>query len=564
MVLETGSGVPFSSVVSLPLCVGPSLSQVSLSLCVGPAPESGNKPPVVTYNPRCSVFDPCCRKETHHAIHVMNEGRRLIVIRYRKDKVQSKLTPTFPLVSGLKDLSNGCALAAVLHYYCPALLPLEDVCLKDTMSVADSVYNLQLIRAFCNTHLQQCCPLQVEDLLYTPPLLHTNILAFLAELMDFFEVQKPDFVQPLQPVDLTDISGVLDCTSPVGCHTNSSPSYIFKQPFVPVPSEVSAENQSWTKKQISGPLSAVAFSIPFGLDSDVDIVMGNPIDFVLGPVSSASRDVPAPAYSPPEDLSHLMSNSAPAPRSWGPYCTPMGELPTIEEVLQLQVGVSPREMHEPLGPPELLQLLVHSSAVQILSDDVKSFGYSTVLQPLLKDLATLETEGLYIPSLGKKINEEFKRITTVRLESTFMAQLDHCISKLMEIGSDRGGATGQKIRKIRECLLQSKNVEVDARREAAIRALIVYLHEKEEDLFAHFDSTDDYEVGFHRLTMSIAIIGEESSATRTGAIVIEGTQVIMEKNIPRVTVHFKNSAEIGSGMRLRQPSLQQQRLRAPF
>uniref|UniRef100_A0AAV2K4P9 Transposase Helix-turn-helix domain-containing protein n=1 Tax=Knipowitschia caucasica TaxID=637954 RepID=A0AAV2K4P9_KNICA len=32
----------------------------------------------------------------------------------------------------------------------------------------------------------------------------------------------------------------------------------------------------------------------------------------------------------------------------------------------------------------------------------------------------------------------------------------------------------------------------------------------------------------------------------------------------RVTVHFKNSAEIGSGMRLRQPSLQQQRLRAPF
>uniref|UniRef100_A0AAV2L9T3 Uncharacterized protein n=1 Tax=Knipowitschia caucasica TaxID=637954 RepID=A0AAV2L9T3_KNICA len=31
-----------------------------------------------------------------------------------------------------------------------------------------------------------------------------------------------------------------------------------------------------------------------------------------------------------------------------------------------------------------------------------------------------------------------------------------------------------------------------------------------------------------------------------------------------VTVHFKNSAEIGSGMRLRQPSLQQQRLRAPF
>lgn len=49
----------------------------------------------------------------------------LLQIRYRKDKVQSKLTPTFPLVSAVKDLSNGCAIAAVLHYYCPSLLPLE-------------------------------------------------------------------------------------------------------------------------------------------------------------------------------------------------------------------------------------------------------------------------------------------------------------------------------------------------------------------------------------------------------------------------------------------------------
>lgn len=46
-------------------------------------------------------------------------------IRYRKDKVRSKLTPTFPLVYAVKDLSNGCAIASVLHYYCSSLLPLE-------------------------------------------------------------------------------------------------------------------------------------------------------------------------------------------------------------------------------------------------------------------------------------------------------------------------------------------------------------------------------------------------------------------------------------------------------
>lgn len=53
---------------------------------------------------------------------------------------------------------------------------LPDVCLKDTMSVADSLYNLQLIKEFCESSLQSCCPLAVEDLLYAPPLLHVSIM----------------------------------------------------------------------------------------------------------------------------------------------------------------------------------------------------------------------------------------------------------------------------------------------------------------------------------------------------------------------------------------------------
>ncbi|XP_034715672.1 calmodulin-regulated spectrin-associated protein 3-like isoform X2 [Etheostoma cragini] len=278
---------------------------------------------------------------------------KLVPIRYRKDKVQSKLTPTFPLVSAVKDLSNGCAIAAVLHYYCSNLLPLEDVCLKDTMSVTDSLYNLQLIKDFCESSLQSCCPLAVEDLLYAPPVLHLNIMSFIAELLEWFEVKKPDFVQPIQPIDLSDVSGLLDCTSPVSGNSNSgSPSFIFKQPFVPICSPVSPENKSWTKKQISRPLSAVTFSIPFGLDSDVDIVMGNPIDSVFRSVSTDSLTNGLPAmtssvtsagmtcvpYSPPEGLSHLVSASVPSQRSsWGPYAhtTPLGELPTIEEALQV-------------------------------------------------------------------------------------------------------------------------------------------------------------------------------------------------------------------------------------
>ncbi|XP_041641378.1 calmodulin-regulated spectrin-associated protein 3-like [Cheilinus undulatus] len=277
-----------------------------------------------------------------HAIAfcLKESGNKPPVIRYRKDKVQSKLTPTFPLVSAVKDLSNGCAIAAVLHFYCPSLLPLEDVCLKDTMSVADSLYNLQLIKEFCESSLQSCCPLAVEDLLYAPPVLHLNIMSFIAELLEWFEVKKPDFVKPIQPIDLTDISGFLDCTSPLNGNSNSgSPSFIFKQPFVPISSPVSPENKSWTKKQISRPLSAVAFSIPFGLDSDVDIVMGNPIDSVFRSVSNDSLTTGIPAMtSPPEDFSHLVSASVPSQHSsWGPYAhaAPLGELPTIEEALQV-------------------------------------------------------------------------------------------------------------------------------------------------------------------------------------------------------------------------------------
>ncbi|XP_067353994.1 calmodulin-regulated spectrin-associated protein 3-like isoform X3 [Channa argus] len=317
-----------------------------------------SSPPVRPMSPNALMQPQSTRwywKLVPHAIAfcLKESGNKPPVIRYRKDKVQSKLTPTFPLVSAVKDLSNGCAIAAAVHYYCPSWLPLEDVCLKDTMSVADSLYNLQLIKEFCDGSLQSCCPLNVEDLLYAPPVLHLNIMSFIAELLDWFEIKKPDFVQPIQPIDLTDVSGLLDCTYPVSGNSNSgSPSFIFKQPFVPISSPVSPE-KSWTKKQISSrPLSAVTFSIPFGLDSDVDIVMGNPIDSVFRSVSSDSltKGIPAMAspitsagmtrvpYTPPEDLSHLVSSSAPLQRSsWGPYAhtAPLGELPTIEEALQV-------------------------------------------------------------------------------------------------------------------------------------------------------------------------------------------------------------------------------------
>lgn len=55
---------------------------------------------------------------------------------------------------------------------------------------------------------------------------------------------------------------------------------------------------------------------------------------------------------------------------------------------------------------------------------------------------------------GPQINDEFHRITTVNLDSTFMAKLDLCTSKLMDVVSTRGGASGAKIQKIKNVLLE--------------------------------------------------------------------------------------------------------------
>lgn len=160
-------------------------------------------------------------------------------IRYRKDKVLSKQTPCFPSVSQLKDLANGCAVAALIHHYCPEVLRLQDICLKETMSVADSLYNLQLVVDFTQEYLGNCCHLGLEDMLYTPPLLKINILVFVAELFWWFEILKPGFVRPRDGPNLEDLPGSGPNT-PTGAECSSHfPAFLLKQPFLPAVQQTS-------------------------------------------------------------------------------------------------------------------------------------------------------------------------------------------------------------------------------------------------------------------------------------------------------------------------------------
>ncbi|XP_044295712.1 calmodulin-regulated spectrin-associated protein 1 isoform X2 [Varanus komodoensis] len=131
-------------------------------------------------------------------------------VRYRRDHLSSRQLPFFPLLEDLmKDCSDGAALLAVIHYYCPEQMKLDEICLKEVMSIADSIYNIQLLREFSNEYLNKCFYLTLEDMLYAPLVLKPNIMVFIAELFWWFENVKPDFVQPRDLQEVKDAKTML-------------------------------------------------------------------------------------------------------------------------------------------------------------------------------------------------------------------------------------------------------------------------------------------------------------------------------------------------------------------
>lgn len=126
-------------------------------------------------------------------------------VRYRREHLSARQPPYFPLLEDLmRDGSDGAALLAVVHYYCPEQMKLDDICLKEVPSMADSLYNIRLLREFSNEYLNRCFYLSLEDMLYAPLVLKPNVMVFIAELFWWFENVKPDFVQPRDVQELKD------------------------------------------------------------------------------------------------------------------------------------------------------------------------------------------------------------------------------------------------------------------------------------------------------------------------------------------------------------------------
>ncbi|XP_061586506.1 calmodulin-regulated spectrin-associated protein 1-B isoform X2 [Cololabis saira] len=132
-------------------------------------------------------------KVKHHPLESPSHQK----VRYRREHASGRQLPFFPLLEDLmRDVCDGAALLTVVHYYSPDIMKLEDICLKEVPSIADSLYNIQLLREFASEYLSRSCYLTTEDMLYSPPVLKHNVMVFIAELFWWFETVKPEFVHP--------------------------------------------------------------------------------------------------------------------------------------------------------------------------------------------------------------------------------------------------------------------------------------------------------------------------------------------------------------------------------
>ncbi|XP_030582618.1 calmodulin-regulated spectrin-associated protein 2a isoform X5 [Archocentrus centrarchus] len=225
--------------------------------------------------------------------------------RYRKEQASTQPVPWIPPVDNLlKDSTDGSALGALLHFYCPQLLPLDDICLKENMSLADRLYNLQLIQDFCKDNLNSCCHFSLEDMLYASSTIKNNYLVFMAELFWWFEVVKPSFVKP-RTLDNEESSSLLKNIPIIPISKATKKSFMERPPSPERPSlplrpqprnsgEIKRSTSmsfvdgnlgTWPKEKRSGPYG-VSFDIPFDKEESVPA----PLPSTRGMVRSVSTD----------------------------------------------------------------------------------------------------------------------------------------------------------------------------------------------------------------------------------------------------------------------------------
>ncbi|XP_052409578.1 uncharacterized protein LOC127955941 isoform X3 [Carassius gibelio] len=178
---------------------------------------------------------------------------------------------------------------------------------------------------------------------------------------------------------------------------------------------------------------------------------------------------------------------------------------------------------------ELLNEIIRGVDHQIISEKMAK-TFSIRRQEIVSQARPLNDLKYRWPALfdPAQINEEFRRITTVDLEATFMAKLDQYSPKLMSLVFSRGRSSKISIQHIKNMLLEDYSLE--RRREAAIRSLVVYFRENEEELFKEHSDYGDIS---NEVMKIIITRGSTISEPATARIVIEGTVVQQDLDVPR-------------------------------
>ncbi|XP_050950020.1 uncharacterized protein LOC127153084 [Labeo rohita] len=124
-----------------------------------------------------------------------------------------------------------------------------------------------------------------------------------------------------------------------------------------------------------------------------------------------------------------------------------------------------------------------------------------------------------------QINEEFRRITTLHLEPTFIKMLDYYTPKLFTIFSCKGGALGQILKKKMGAIQQTSHQNIEETRDVVLRCLVNYLGEKEEDLIQEYNcDNEDVQQSLLQHVMKIAVCKKDDQ--EDFSIVLEGVQVM--------------------------------------
>ncbi|XP_030586383.1 uncharacterized protein LOC115781106 isoform X2 [Archocentrus centrarchus] len=133
-----------------------------------------------------------------------------------------------------------------------------------------------------------------------------------------------------------------------------------------------------------------------------------------------------------------------------------------------------------------------------------------------------------------KINAEFKRITTLPLQSRFLSQLDILSSKLIALYKKRGGLIGKRLKSIMD---QMTEEDVDHGRESVLKGLCVYLNEDPEHLIRQHVGVSDtaFEESVEETTVGIFTVKQQEAQPTPDdvGIILEGQIVIQDlDNVP--------------------------------